>query len=81
MVKNISGLSFKNYLNYVRAEYSEEILAEQVLTLTEICEACGFSSLAYFIKCFPFWHGKTPVQYRKDLPYENIDGRFQNQRR
>ena len=45
MVKNISGLSFKNYLNYVRAEYSEEILAEQVLTLTEICETCGFSSL------------------------------------
>lgn len=68
LVKNISGLSFKNYLNYVRVEYSEKMLAEQVLTLTEICETCGFSSLTYFNKCFSFWHGKTPAQYRKDLP-------------
>lgn len=68
LVKNISGLSFKNYLNYVRVEYSEKLLAEQVLTLTEICETCGFSSLTYFNKCFSFWHGKTPAQYRKELP-------------
>lgn len=68
LVKNISGLSFKNYLNYVRVEYSEKLLAEQALTLTEICENCGFSSLTYFNKCFSFWHGKTPAQYRKDLP-------------
>lgn len=38
-----------------------------MLTLTEICETCGFSSLAYFSKYFSFWHSKTPVQYRKDL--------------
>lgn len=68
LVKNISGLSFKNYLNYVRVEYSEKFLAEQVMTLTEICETCGFSSLTYFNKCFSFWHGKTPAQYRKELP-------------
>lgn len=68
LVKDISGLSFKNYLNYVRVEYSEKLLAEQVLTLTEICETCGFSSLTYFNKCFSFWHGKTPAQYRKSLP-------------
>ena len=68
LVKDISGLSFKNYLNYVRVEYSEKMLAEQVLTLTEICETCGFSSLTYFNKCFSTWHGKTPAQYRKDLP-------------
>ena len=49
-------------------EYSEKLLAEQVLTLTEICETCGFSSLTYFNKCFSFWHGKTPAQYRKSLP-------------
>lgn len=68
LVKNISGLNFKNYLNYVRVEYSEKLLAEQVMTLTEICETCGFSSLTYFNKCFSFWHGKTPAQYRKELP-------------
>lgn len=39
-----------------------------MLTLMEICETCSFSSLAYFSKYFSFWHGKTPVQYRKDLP-------------
>lgn len=68
LVKYISGLNFKNYLNYVRVEYSEKLLAEQILTLTEICETCGFSSLTYFNKCFALWHKKSPTEYRRALP-------------
>ena len=67
LIKNTSGLNFQNFLNYVRVEYAEKHLVENKLTLTQISEFCGFSSLAYFNKCFKIWHNITPAQYRKQL--------------
>lgn len=67
MIKETSGLSFQNFLNYVRVEYAEKFLAENKLTLTQISEFCGFSSSSYFNKCFRNWHHLTPAQYRKQL--------------
>ncbi|WP_269476974.1 helix-turn-helix transcriptional regulator [Hominibacterium faecale] len=67
LIKETSGLSFQNFLNYVRVEYAEKFLAENKLTLTQISEFCGFSSPSYFNKCFKTWHHLTPSQYRKQL--------------
>lgn len=67
LIKETSGLSFQNFLNYVRVEYAEKFLAENKLTLTQISEFCGFSSPSYFNKCFQTWHHLTPSQYRKQL--------------
>ena len=67
LIKNTSGLSFQNFLNYVRLEYAEKLLVEDRLTLTQISESCGFSSLPYFNKCFRAWYNMTPAQYRKQL--------------
>ncbi|GAB1476772.1 hypothetical protein MASR2M70_16080 [Bacillota bacterium] len=67
LIKNTSGLSFQNFLNYVRLEYAEKRLVENRLTLTQISESCGFSSLSYFNKCFRDWYEITPAQYRKQL--------------
>lgn len=65
LIKKLSGLSFQNLLNYIRVENSERLLNEDKYTLTQISEDCGFSSLAYYNKCFKTWHGITPAQYRK----------------
>lgn len=65
LIKKLSGLSFQNLLNYIRVENSERYLNEDKYTLTQISEECGFSSLAYYNKCFKLWHGITPAQYRK----------------
>ena len=65
MIKKLSGLSFQNLLNYIRVENSEKKLNEDKYTLTQISEFCGFSSLAYYNKCFKTWHGITPAQYRR----------------
>lgn len=65
MIKRLSGLSFQNLLNYIRVENSEKLLNENKYTLTQISEFCGFSSLAYYNKCFKTWHGITPAQYKK----------------
>lgn len=65
LIKKLSGLSFQNLLNYIRVEVSEKSLNEDKYTLTQISDHCGFSSLAYYNKCFKIWHGITPAQYRK----------------
>lgn len=65
LIKKLSGLSFQNLLNYIRMENSEKLLCEDKYTLTQISDFCGFSSLAYYNKCFKTWHGITPAQYRK----------------
>lgn len=67
LIKNSSGLSFHNLLNYVRVEQSELKLIDTDLTLTQISEFCGFSSPAYYNKCFKVWHGVTPSTYRKNI--------------
>lgn len=65
LIKKLSGLSFQNLLNYIRVECSEKLLNEDKYTLTQISDLCGFSSLAYYNKCFKTWHGMTPAQYKK----------------
>ncbi|MGI6731319.1 MAG: helix-turn-helix domain-containing protein [Anaerovoracaceae bacterium] len=67
LIKNTSGLSFQNFLNYVRLEYAEKLLVENQMTLTQISESCGFSSLSYFNKCFKTWYNMSPAQYRAQL--------------
>lgn len=67
LIKKITGLSFQNFLNYIRVEYAEKLLVEGKLSLTRISGFCGFSSPAYFNKCFQVWHNMTPAQYRRKL--------------
>jgi len=65
LIKETSGLSFQKLINYIRVEYSEKLLNDADMNLTQISEACGFSSPTYFNKCFSEWHHMTPSQYRK----------------
>ena len=67
LIKSTSGLSFQNFLNYVRLEFAEKLLVENQLSLTQVAGFCGFSSLAYFNKCFKTWYSITPAQYRNQL--------------
>lgn len=79
LIKETSGLSFQKLLNYIRLEYAEKLLNNEKTTLTQISELCGFSSPAYFNKCFREWYHMTPAQYRKQprpssrISHGNID--------
>ena len=68
MIKSTSGLNFQNFLSYMRMEFAAKNLADKTMTLTQISESCGFSSLAYMNKCFREWHGVTASEYQKSLP-------------
>jgi len=63
--KKITGLSVMEYILITRLSLAQEMLLNEQLTISQISDQCGFSSLAYFCNVFKQRNGKTPLQYRK----------------
>ena len=61
--KNI-GQSPMEYLIKYRLNQSKKLLLETGMTITDICQQCGFSDSAYFGKVFRKTYGMTPSKYR-----------------
>ena len=61
--KNI-GQSPMEYLIQYRLNQSKKLLSETGMTITDICQQCGFSDSAYFGKVFRKSYGITPSEYR-----------------
>jgi AraC-like DNA-binding protein len=53
------------YLTHRRIERAEDLLRTANLTVTEICNLVGFSSLGTFSTRFKEWTGLTPTEYRR----------------
>ena len=70
--KDITGYSFRDWLNFVRVEKAEKLLLKTALPITEIAYQCGFSDVRYFNKHFVKWYKITPNKYRNlfKTPYE-----------
>ena len=64
-IKNISGLTISRFIQEVRLKKAAEILLNEKITISEIAYGTGFTSPAYFIKCFRKYYGITPGEYRK----------------
>lgn len=64
-VKNITGMGIVGYVNKMRIEKSVHLLTTTSLSITEISERVGFSSLHYFSEVFKSIKGETPSAYRK----------------
>jgi len=62
--KDITGYSFRDWLNFVRVENAEKLLLNSTLSITEIAYQCGFSDVRYFNKHFVKWYKITPNKYR-----------------
>ncbi len=65
LITDALGLSFQSLLNHLRSEAVEKLLIHSFLSLTQISETVGFSSLTYMNKVFLSLHGVTPSVYRK----------------
>lgn len=59
------GESFQSYLLKMRCEYAQQLLAHTDTPITEICYACGFSSLSHFHRSFKSFSGLSPREWRK----------------
>lgn len=64
-IKEITGTSFRDWLNYVRVEQSEKLLLNTDKSITTISEECGFSDVRYYNKHFLKWHKVSPLNFRR----------------
>ncbi|MDR0896433.1 MAG: PocR ligand-binding domain-containing protein [Oscillospiraceae bacterium] len=64
LFKQVSGVSFRAYLNQVRVEESKRLLSATDYPLVDIAMAMGFTDQSYYSKVFKKYTGLTPKQYR-----------------
>jgi AraC-like DNA-binding protein len=67
VIKEATGLSFQELLNFIRVEESEKLLLGTNKRIGTIAEESGFSALRYYVKHFETWFHMHPAQYRKEF--------------
>ena len=65
--KKITNKTFTQFVNEYRLVHASKLLAEQTLSITEVCFECGFNNFSHFNKLFKAFTGHSPSQYRKQL--------------
>ncbi|MBO5240541.1 MAG: helix-turn-helix transcriptional regulator [Clostridia bacterium] len=70
--KETTGLSVMEYILSTRLSIAQEMLLNKKLTVSQISDRCGFSSLAYFCNVFKQKNGITPLQYRRQAHNSNF---------
>lgn len=58
------GKSFIDYLTELRLEKSMKLLADQSISIKEICQRIGYNDPNYYSKAFKKITGMTPTEYR-----------------
>lgn len=64
--KQVTGMGFKEYLNYVRLKHAQTALLTTGNTITDIALEYGFNDSNYFKDLFKKVYGKSPREYRKN---------------
>lgn len=57
------GMSFRQYVIEKRLERARRLLLDPLYTVTQVAEACGYPSAAYFARAFRKATGLSPRQY------------------
>jgi AraC-like DNA-binding protein len=65
--KKITNKTFTQFVNEYRIIHSQKLLAEQPMSVTEICFESGFNNFSYFNRTFKEYTGKSPSDYRKEF--------------
>lgn len=64
--KLITGMGFKEYLNFVRLKHAQTALLTTNSSITDIALEYGFNDSNYFKDLFKKVYGKSPREYRKN---------------
>ena len=64
--KQVTGMGFKQYLNFVRLKHAQTALLTTSNTITDIALTYGFNDSNYFKDLFKKIYGKSPREFRKN---------------
>ncbi len=64
-IKALTGLSTTEFIKTVRLKKAEQLLKQNVDSITQISYQIGFSDHSYFSKCFKKEYGISPSEYTK----------------
>ena len=64
LVKDLTGLSPKQYLIRFRMEMAAKYLTEDNLPISQVAASCGYSDPLTFSKAFRKQYGVSPTEYR-----------------
>ncbi len=65
LIKETTGMNFKQILQKIRIDRAEYLLTESNLTVLNISLQVGYENVEHFIRTFKKVHGMTPSAYRK----------------
>ncbi|MDX8338654.1 helix-turn-helix domain-containing protein [Draconibacterium sp. IB214405] len=75
-IKENSGQSISQFMRSTRLKKAKELLVSQEYTIAEIAYKVGFSSPAYFNKCFHDEFGKPPGEFKKEILSEKTPKKY-----
>ena len=65
------GITIMQYVAEKKMFLAEKMLADERNNVNDVAEACGFSDVEYFSRCFKGYHGVSPLAWRKQNRIEN----------
>lgn len=66
VIKQSTGLSFKDLLGFIRVEESEKLLLASDMSISAVSDAVGFSATRYYVEHFTKWFDMDPKVYRNE---------------
>lgn len=63
--KAVCGIGLNEYITNVRIHNAEQLLMENLFSVTQVAERCGFNDSNYFATVFKKMKGTTPLKYGK----------------
>lgn len=65
LIKDCTGMSFRDFLCFARVEWSEIYLLEGNAKISKVARDVGFSTTQYYEKYFEKWFGHSPLEHRR----------------
>ena len=65
--KKITNKTFTQFVNEYRLVHASKLLAEQSMSITQVCFESGFKKFYHFNKSFKAFTGQNPSEYRNQL--------------
>lgn len=65
--KAVTSKTFVQFVNEYRLVRASRLLAEEAMSITEVCFESGFNNFSHFNKKFKEFTGQSPSKYRKEL--------------